>query len=338
MKLLGIEFVPLCIPMHRRYEVLAAAGACLSFAIGGFLGFFMCLYLLFTRLWWLVLLYFAWIHLDRHTCENGGRSSVWVLNWRWWYHAKNYFPIDLDCVPGIGLNVKRNYLFCCFPHGVIPMGPFSALATPCNKFHKLYPEFIVKTAVLRQLFFLPFLRELALGMGMISCSANSLNYELSRPEGGHIVSLMPGGAMEAYYSQPGKYRFVIKNRKGFVKLALKNGSPLVPLISFGETDLFDQIDNRTLHKIQEFIRKYLGFAPVIFNGRGFFQYSFGMIPRRKPITTVVGTPIEVTKLENPTEEQIQELHDKFVQSLVALFEEYKHKYLENPEDQHLELQ
>jgi 2-acylglycerol O-acyltransferase 2 len=54
--------------------------------------------------------------------------------------------------------------------------------------------------------------------------------------------------------------------------------------------------------------------------------------------SLVGTPIEVTKLGNPTNEQIQELHDKFVQSLVALFEEYKHKYLENPEDQHLELQ
>jgi 2-acylglycerol O-acyltransferase 2 len=52
----------------------------------------------------------------------------------------------------------------------------------------------------------------------------------------------------------------------------------------------------------------------------------------------VGTPIEVTKLENPTNEQIEELHDKFVQALVALFDEYKYKCLENPEDQHLELQ
>jgi 2-acylglycerol O-acyltransferase 2 len=50
-----------------------------------------------------------------------------------------------------------------------------------------------------------------------------------------------------------------------------------------------------------------------------------MIPRRKPITTVVGTPIEVTKLENPTNEQVEELHDKFVQALVALFDEYNSK-------------
>jgi 2-acylglycerol O-acyltransferase 2 len=79
---------------------------------------------------------------------------------------------------------------------------------------------------------------------------------------------------------------VVKNRKGFVKVALRNGAPLGPVISFGETDLFDQLKSRTLRKVQEFIRNYLGFAPVNINGRGFLKYSFGIIPWRQPITTV----------------------------------------------------
>jgi hypothetical protein len=71
--------------------------------------------------------------------------------------------------------------------------------------------------------------------------------------------------IEASNSQPGKYKFVVKNRKGFVKVTLRNGSPpLVSVVSFGETDLFDQL-------VQEFIRKYLGVAPVIINGRGLFH-------------------------------------------------------------------
>jgi 2-acylglycerol O-acyltransferase 2 len=86
--------------------------------------------------------------------------------------------------------------------------------------------------------------------------------------------------IEASNSQPGKYKFVVKNRKGFVKVALRNGlPPLVPAVSFGETDLFDQL-------VQEFIRKSLGVASVIIYGRGFFQCSFGIIPRKQPITTV----------------------------------------------------
>ncbi|XP_068909780.1 2-acylglycerol O-acyltransferase 1-like [Tenebrio molitor] len=242
------------------------------------------------------------MYLDRHTCENGGRVIKWVQEWRWGYHLMN------------------------------------AIASPFGKFRRKYPEFTVKTAILHLFFVLLFMRELALGLGMISCSAKSLNYELSRPEGGHIVILMPGGATEACNSQLGKYKFVVKSWNGFVKVALRNGSPLVPVISFGETDLFEQLEGRTLHKIQEFFKKYLGFAPVIINGRGFFQYSFGIIPRRKPVTTVVGAPIEITKIANPTNEQVEELHRKFVQSLTALFEEYKYKYLESSDDKHLELQ
>jgi hypothetical protein len=48
--------------------------------------------------------------------------------------------------------------------------------------------------------------------------------------------------------------------------------------------------------------------------------------------------VEHTKIANPTNEQVEELHSKFVQSLITLFEEYKYKYLENPEDKYLELQ
>ena len=66
-------------------------------------------------------------------------------------------------------------------------------------------------------------------------------------------------------------------------------TPLVPVISFGETDLYDQIITRQgsmLNKVQELFQKVTGFAPVLPIGRGFFQYTFGIIPKRKPVTVV----------------------------------------------------
>lgn len=66
-------------------------------------------------------------------------------------------------------------------------------------------------------------------------------------------------------------------------------APLVPVISFGETDLFNQVENPEgsfLRKLQEFLRKVTGIAPIMFIGRGFFQYNFGLVPRRSPVTTV----------------------------------------------------
>ena len=47
---------------------------------------------------------------------------------------------------------------------------------------------------------------------------------------------------------------------------------------------------------------------------------------------LVGTPIEVEKRENPTSEEIDLVHEKFVDGLVRLFEKYKNEFLENPQE------
>ena len=63
----------------------------------------------------------------------------------------------------------------------------------------------------------------------------------------------------------------------------------MPVFSFGETDLYDQVNNprgSLLRRMQESFRKITGVAPVLPIGRGFFQYSFGIIPLRKPVFTV----------------------------------------------------
>ena len=72
-------------------------------------------------------------------------------------------------------------------------------------------------------------------------------------------------------------------------MALKNGAPLVPVISFGETDLYSQISNPEgsfTRSVQEILKKWIGFAPVIPLGRGFFQYNYGIVPMRRPVTTL----------------------------------------------------
>jgi hypothetical protein len=105
------------------------------------------------------------------------------------------------------------------------------------------------------------------------------------------------------------------------------------VFSFGETDLYNQLDNPKgswLRWCQELCRRITGIAPVVPLGRGLFQYSFGVVPRRRPVTTVVGTPIPIEKVPEPTEKQINELHQTFTEELIALFETKKHMYLTNP--------
>jgi 2-acylglycerol O-acyltransferase 2 len=151
----------------------------------------------------------------------------------------------------------------------------------------------------------------------------------------NAVVLVVGGAQEAFNARPGCYKICIKNRKGFVKVALETGATLVPVISFGEVDVYDQPENgkgTRLRKFQDMYKRWTGIAPAIFIGRGFFQYSFGIIPRRSPIHTVVGAPIDVEKILTPSKEDVEKLHAKFMVELEKLFNEHKSKYLENPDE------
>ena len=47
---------------------------------------------------------------------------------------------------------------------------------------------------------------------------------------------------------------------------------------------------------------------------------------RKPINVVVGKPIPVPKIEEPSTEQIEEFHQKYVDALVQLYNEYNPIY------------
>lgn len=143
---------------------------------------------------------------------------------------------------------------------------------------------------------------------------------------------MVGGAREALNARPGVYKIILRKRKGFCKIALQTGASIVPVFSFNEVEVFDQPSNEPgtiIRKFQDITKKITGVAPAIFIGRGFFQYSFGLIPRRQEITTVVGAPINIVQNQSPSDKEIDELHQKFIGALEKLFSDHKQKYLKN---------
>jgi len=74
---------------------------------------------------------------------------------------------------------------------------------------------------------------------------------------------------------------------------------LVPVFAFGENDLFNQVSNprgSRLRDIQLKIQKKVAFAPVLFHGRGIFQYTFGLLPHRKPVNVVGKSKINETNV------------------------------------------
>lgn len=347
MEILGIKFAPLNIPLERRLQTLVIAIWILVFPFGDFWGYIITAYLLlYTQtLRYFMLLYFLWMYYDWNTCDRGGRSYSWISRMRnnvVWRYFCNYFPLKL--VKTVDLDPTKSYLFISVPHGILSVGVIGSFATDAIGCRKLYPGLDIRLITLDQHFKIPLFREIPYSLGCCAANAKSIEYLLSTPAKspytGRATILIVGGVSESMESLPGTYRIVMKKRKGFVKLALKHGTPLVPVLSFGETDLYNQVyspEGSTLRRIQNYIRNVIGLAPVIFSGRGLFQYSFGLIPNRLPVTVVVGRPLELPKIEKPTAEQIDEHHKKFMKHLIEFFETQKYNYIKNAETTTLEI-
>ncbi|XP_975108.2 2-acylglycerol O-acyltransferase 1 [Tribolium castaneum] len=337
MKIFGLNFDLWDTTLETKLQMLFAGVSYFLLIYAGPLSLIFCLGLLITPLWWLVLLYFLGIFYDKDTPAQGSRPMKWVQNLLIWKYSHDHFLNTLKLTRDFQLNSNQNYLFACFPHGVVPLGLYSTIVNSHSKFRNLYPNFRVKLAITPFLFVFPFTRELAMALDFISCSFKSLMRVLSKPEGGEIVVLFPGGALECSYNQyqPQFYKCVLNRRKGFVRVALKSGAALVPVLTFGENDLLT-VENSFWQKFRFITERYQTFACGFVHGRGVFQSTFGMVPRRKPTMTVVGTPIATAKTENPSDAQVDALHKKFQEELEKLFEKYKHQFFDNPQDKCLE--
>lgn len=137
------------------------------------------------------------------------------------------------------------------------------------------------------------------------------------------------GAQESLAAHSGTYDLTLKKRKGFVEVALTRGASLVPVFAFGENDLFDQVPNPEgswVRHVQQWMTRTAGFTLPLFHGRGIFMYDFGILPYRKEVNTVVGKPIECPLIENPTKEQIDEYHTKYMDAVQELYESYKNRF------------
>lgn len=99
-----------------------------------------------------------------------------------------------------------------------------------------------------------------------------------------------------------------------------------------------------------------GFTAPLFYGRGIFQYGWGILPHRRPLTTVVGTwklrgfggwtslslthnarwvgpgsAITLPKIEKPTKEDVDKYHKLYVEALRKLYESHRSEF-EHPVD------
>ncbi|KAI1699608.1 diacylglycerol acyltransferase domain-containing protein [Ditylenchus destructor] len=309
-------------------EKLAAGLYVFAFVIAPFVSMTICIIVFMTPLLWTIgIPYLIWYAYDFHAPRRGSRPwRAFTSFWLWRYLAC-YFPMRL--VKTAELPPNKNYVIGVHPHGIIGFATFVTFCTEGTHFSRLFPGLRRFPVTLPMQFWFPLRREFLTLTGTISSDVEAIEYVLDRPPKGYVVAIVPGGAAEALDSHPDTYDLTLKNRRGFIRLAIKHGADLVPLYHFGENKIYSQLPNphgSRLRTFQMAVKRWTGATVPIFYGRGILSNIIGLMPYRKPITTVVGAPIPVKCNPNPSEEECDELHAEYCRRLVALFDEHKTKY------------
>jgi 1-acyl-sn-glycerol-3-phosphate acyltransferase len=155
---------------------------------------------------------------------------------------------------------------------------------------------------------IPGLRRIAAAVGTVDGTPENADRLLSSDE---LVLVMPGGAREALKPRELRYRLLWGHRYGFVRAALRNEAPIVPIASLGPEEIFDLVGNpwrrsRRLHLPFPLPRP----AHLL------------PIPHRAPIQYVIGEPIPVDRCRGSDEEAtVRRLRREVEGALHEIFEE-----------------
>lgn len=301
-----------------------------SFYAVGFLGGthilgLVTLYQLFryTPLWSLVVVYLSWTYLlEWNTPNRGGRDFFrnYLRRLAIFKYIRDYYPIAL--VKTYELDPQRNYILGYHPHGLLTEGASVALNTEAcgfsDKFPGIIPHLAAHDGILKALLY----RDLIMGLGVINASRDSLEYCLTQMGAGHSVVLVVGGAAEIVDTRVDSYVLTLKRRKGFVKLALETGTDLVPVFGFGQNNLFSLVGGDYNSPFSRFNRWLYSKT----HSGGYCCWGFPCLPKRSPISVVVGAPIAVEKLVNPSQEAIDKLHSRYIEEVRELYAKYKDEF------------
>nr|QNL10713.1 acyl-CoA: diacylglycerol acyltransferase 2D [Haematococcus lacustris] len=245
------------------------------------------------------------------TLTEGPRTKAFV---RWICRtAGEYFPCRVVVEDEDGLKPNTAYVFGYEPHSALPVGIPTVFATHSPLLPKQLQGNLHGMAS-SVCFAVPFVRQLWWWLGLRPVSRQLMTGLLAA---GKAVVLNPGGIQECMGMQHGSETVFLRKRHGFVRLAIQQGAPLVPVFAFGQSATYSWFRPKPDWLVRWISRK-VGAVPLAMWG------VWGSpIPHQRPVTVVIGQPIQVPHQAHPAPELVQQYLDRFIHDMAALFERHK---------------
>ena len=217
-------------------------------------------------------------------------GSYWLITSSLYSCMRDYFDYthifeieDKDLIA-----YKKPVILAGMPHGVISFGGL------CAGTH-MVPEYRnLKTGVASVVLKVPIVKHLLGVFNLIDVGAESLNRHVRDTRKSNLdrsIVIYIGGIAELFKCSNDVETLV--SRKGFIKVALREGLDIVPIYFFGNTSVLSIPKNKTFERISRKMQMSLTY----------FYGLFGLpLPRPNKLLYVRGKPIELPHL---TEAQLK---------------------------------
>jgi hypothetical protein len=235
-------------------------------------------------------------------------TSLWFPNQE--EYVRN-FATKMFHVQVKGKLQKRPYILLFHPHGAFSVSYFFHRMTSFTNF----PIQDGKACVIRHLYWLPFADEILTALKSVPNRYNAMKKVLDE---GESLSVIPGGIHEMFDTKKGRIRVKIKNRSGIFRLAIETKTPLVPVITYGENELYELSRHPYLDRIQQWLLRWNCQLPIpsFSSIQKWIQFMSGV--QKTSLLTVLGNPIEIQESHT-----IDSLRIAYIDELKKLYAETK---------------
>lgn len=170
---------------------------------------------------------------------------------------------------------------------------------------------VCRPLVDRLFYKVPFVRDLIDGVGAKEGSPETAKQLL---EEGEIVAVAPGGMKEALKNPDQKYQLMWEGRKGFARLSIETGAPIIIAICPSADEMYEIVPNKVTNWV------YKKFRIPLFIAKG-----FGKTPLPKPVKLVhyLSEPMKPprkNKDKDAFERQVVRFHKKILKTAEELME------------------
>ena len=263
------------------------------------------------------------------TFRKGGYRSSWFQRlsvWQWLSDGDKgvAFQGRITLSAGIKLEPRRQYIFAAFPHGAMTVQHLLTMTDAQGMLSTVHLGDRRDLAA-SVLFLIPVVREILLLLGNVDAGAKTAAFNLKK---NRSLLIFVGGEKEQLLTREYEAKVYLRERYGFIKLAMEFGTPLVPMYAFGENEMYHLSD--FLLPARKLLQKHLHIGLPLCCGDLFWLPGW---PRHRPLDVCIGAPIEVPLVarENQTREAVEAVQGTFIAALEALFEREKARHGVPPE-------